>query len=118
MKGKKVTILMSMLALIMLSAVPAFAYEIEVEEGDVTITDTLTIEDSIVQSCPGSVVFSDGNQNVQVVNDSQNAFIGIAGDENEVSIDQPPSQSGFSPEVSTDCTRSAAQAFSGWFLFF
>jgi hypothetical protein len=34
MKGKKVTILMSMLALIMLSAVPAFAYEIEVEEGD------------------------------------------------------------------------------------
>ncbi|HZG64857.1 MAG TPA: hypothetical protein VEY13_15345 [Rubrobacteraceae bacterium] len=32
MKGKKVTILMAMLALIMLSAVPAFAYE--VEEGD------------------------------------------------------------------------------------
>ena len=63
-------------------------------------------------------MFSDGNENVQVVNDSQNAFIGIAGDENEVCIDQPPSQSGFSPEVSTDCTRFAAQAFSGWFLFF
>ncbi len=118
MKGKKITILMAMLALMMLSAVPAVAQTIEVEEGDVTITDTLTIEDSIVQSCPASVVFGDGNENVQVVNDSQNAFIGIAGDENEVSIDQPPSQNGFSPEVSTDCTQSVAQGFSGWFLFF
>jgi len=63
-------------------------------------------------------VFSDGNENVQVVNDSQNAFIGIAGDENEVEFEQSIEQSGFSPEVSTDCTRSAAQAFSGWFLFF
>ena len=118
MKGKKITIMMSMLALMMLSAVPAFAYEIEVEEGDVTITDTLTIENSIVQSCPDSVTFGDENENVQVVNDSRNAFIGIAGDENEISIVQPLSQSGFSPEVSTDGTRSVAQAFSGWFLFF
>lgn len=109
---KKISILVAMLALMMFSAVPAFAYEIEVEEGDVTITDTLTIEDSIVQSCPASVTFGDGNENVQVVNDSQNAFVDIEGDENEVEFEQSLEQSGFSPEVSTNCTQEIAQAFS------
>ena len=101
---KKISILVAMLALMMFSAVPAFAYEIEVEEGDVTVTDTLTIEDSIVQSCPASVSFGDGNENVQVVNDSQNAVIVIDGEGNEVEVDQSLTQSGFSPEVSTECT--------------
>ena len=109
---KKITIMMAMLALMMFSAVPAFAYEIEVEEGDVTITDTLTIEDSIVQSCGASVVFSDENENVQLISNSQNVVISIDGDGNEVEVKQSLEQSGFSPEVSTDCTQSVAQAFS------
>src|SRR4028119_2392838 len=116
---KKITVLMAMLALMMFSAVPAFAqdYTITVDEGDVTITESLGIFDSIVQSCPASVTFGDENVNVQVVENSQNAFIGIEGNENEVSIDQSLSQSGFSPEVSTKCTQSVAQAFSGLFFF-
>jgi hypothetical protein len=89
MKGKEITILMSMPALMMFSAGPTFAQTIEVEEGDVTITDPLTSKDSTVQSGPASVVFGDDNEYVQVVNDFQNAFIDIAGDENEVFIDQP-----------------------------
>jgi translation initiation factor IF-2 len=109
---KKITMMMAMLALMMFSAVPAFAYEIEVEEGDVTITDTLTIEDSIVQSCGASVVFDDENENVQLISNSQNVVIGIDGDGNEVEVEQSLEQSGFSPEVSTDCTQSVAQAFS------
>ena len=109
---KKITMMMAMLTLMMFSAVPAFAYEIEVEEGDVTITDTLTIEDSIVQSCGASVVFGYENENVQLISNSQNVVIGIDGDGNEVEVEQSLEQSGFSPEVSTDCTQSVAQAFS------
>jgi hypothetical protein len=115
---KKISILMAMLALMMFSAVPAFAYEIEVGEGDVTITDTFTIEDSIVQNGGASVVFGDENVNFQSVENSQNAFVDIEGDENEVSIEQSIEQSGFSPEVSTDLTQSVAQAFSGFWFFF
>ncbi len=118
---KKISILMAMLALMMFSAVPAFAQsgsEIEVEEGDVTITDTFTIEDSIVQSCPASVTFGDENVNVQVVENAQNADIMINGDENEFEFEQSIEQSGFSPEVSTECTQSVAQAFSGFFFLF
>jgi type III secretion system FlhB-like substrate exporter len=112
---KKITILMAMLALMMFSAVPAFAQSgssIEVGEGDVTITESLGIFDSIVQSCPASVTFGDENVNVQVVENAQNADIDIDGNENEVSVDQSLSQTGFSPSVSTSCTQSVAQAFS------
>ena len=109
---KKISILMAMLALAMFSAVPAFAFEIEVEEGDLTIEESLSIVDSIVQSCGASVTFGDENENVQVVNDSQNAFVDIEGDENEVEFEQSLEQSGFSPEVSTNCTQEIAQAFS------
>jgi hypothetical protein len=115
---KKISILMAMLALMMFSAVPAFAYEIEVEEGDVTITETLTIEDSIVQNGGASVVFGDENVNFQSVENSQNADVMINGDENEVEFEQSIEQSGFSPEVSTDLTQSVAQAFSGFWFFF
>jgi hypothetical protein len=111
---KKISMLMAMLALMMFSAVPAFAYEIEVEEGDVTIENSLGIFDSIVQSCPASVTFGDENVNFQSVENSQNADIVINGDENELEFEQSLSQSAFSPEVSTECTQSVAQAFSGW----
>ena len=117
---KKISILMAMLALMMFSAVPAFAQsgsEIEVEEGDVTITETFTIDNSIVQSCPATVTFGDENVNFQSVENSQNADIMINGDENEVEFEQSIEQSGFSPEVSTECTQSVAQAFSGLFFF-
>ncbi len=112
---KKISVLMAMLALAMFAALPAFAQSgtsIEVEEGDVTITDSLSIFDSIVQSCPASVTFGDENVNVQVVENAQNADIDIDGNENEVSVDQSLSQTGFSPSVSTSCTQSVAQAFS------
>jgi type 1 fimbria pilin len=115
---KKISILMAMLAFMMFSAVPAFAQEIEVEEGDVTITETFTIEDSIVQSCPATVTFGDENVNFQSVSNSQNADVMINGDENEVEFEQSIEQSGFSPEVSTDLTQSVAQAFSGFWFFF
>ena len=115
---KKISILMAMLAFMMFSAVPAFAQEIEVEEGDVTITETFTIEDSIVQSCPATVTFGDENVNFQSVSNSQNADVMINGNENEVSVDQSLSQTGFSPSVSTSCTQSVAQAFSGFLFFF
>ena len=115
---KKISILMAMLALMVVSAVPAFAYEIEVEEGDVTIMETLTIEDSIVQNGGASVVFGDENVNFQSVSNSQNADVMINGDENEVEFEQSIEQSGFSPEVSTDLTQSVAQAFSGFWFFF
>ncbi len=118
---KKITVLMAMLALMMFSALPAFAQSgtsIEVGEGDVTITDSLSIFDSIVQSCPASVTFGDENVNVQVVENAQNADIMINGDENELEFEQSIEQSGFSPEVSTECTQSVAQAFSGFFFWF
>lgn len=117
---KKITMVMAMLALMMFSAVPAFAQSgssIEVEEGDVEVSSTFSIEDSIVQNCPASVSFGDENVNFQSVSDSQNAFIGIEGDENEVSIEQSLEQSGFSPEVSTESFQSVAQAFSLLFWF-
>ncbi len=114
---KKISILMAMLALMMFSAVPAFAQEIEVDEGDVTITETFTIEDSIVQNGGASVVFGDENVNFQSVENSQNADIMINGDENEVEFEQSIEQSAFSPEVSTDLTQSVAQAFSGFWFF-
>ncbi len=102
----------------MFSAVPAFADKIEMEEGDVTITETFTIEDSIFQNGGASVVFGDENENFQSVSDSQNVVIGIKGDENEVEAEQSIEQSGFSPEVSTDLNQSVAQAFSGFWFFF
>ncbi len=111
---KKITVLMAMLALMMFTALPAFASHnsIEVEEGDVTISNSLRIFDSIVQNCPASVSFGDGNVNVQNASNVQNTGIFVAGDENEVSVDQSLSQTGFSPSVSTSCTQSVAQAFS------
>ena len=112
---KKISVLMAMLALAMFAALPAFAQSgstIEVGEGDVTITDRLSIFDSIVQSCPASVTYGDENVNFQSVSNSQNADIVINGNENEVSVDQSLSQTGFSPSVSTSCTQSVAQAFS------
>ena len=77
---KKISMLMAMLALMMFSAVPAFAYEIEVEEGDVTIENSLGIFDSTVQSCPATVTFGDENVNFQSVENSQNADVVINGD--------------------------------------
>ncbi len=115
---KKISVLMAMLALMMFSAVPAFAQEIEVEEGDVTITETFTIEDSIVQSCPATVTFGDENVNFQSVENSQNADVMINGDENEVEFVQSLSQSAFSPEVSTECTQSVAQAVFFYYPWF
>lgn len=111
---KKITVLMAMLALAMFAALPAFAqdYTIEVEEGDVEITTTSELIGSIVQDCGSSVVFGDENENVQVVENSQNTVIEIDGNENEVAFEQSLEQSGFSPEVSTECTQEIAQAFS------
>jgi hypothetical protein len=37
---KKITLLVAMLALMIFSALPAFAEEIEVDDGDITITNT------------------------------------------------------------------------------
>ena len=114
---KKISVLMAMLALAMFAAVPAFAQSgstIEVEEGDVEITTTSEIIGSIVQDCGASVSFGDENENVKVVENSQNTVIDIDGNENEVEFEQSLEQSGFSPEVSTDCTQEIAQAASGW----
>jgi hypothetical protein len=118
---KKITVLMAMLALAMFSALPAFAqdYTITVDEGNVEISTTNEILGSIVQNCGASVSFGDENANVQVVENSQDADIVIDGSGNEVALEQSLEQSGFSPEVSTDCTQSVAQAASGLFhLFF
>ncbi|HVF00362.1 MAG TPA: hypothetical protein VNA27_03360 [Rubrobacteraceae bacterium] len=111
---KKITVLMAMLALMTFAAVPAFAYEIEVEEGDVTLTDTFTIDDSIYQNGGASVTFGDGNESLQSVSGSQNAVISIDGDGNEVEVEQSLEQSAFSPEVSTDLTQVVAQA---WYYY-
>jgi LPXTG-motif cell wall-anchored protein len=106
-------LLAAMLALVVVAASPAFAQsgsEIEVEEGDVTLEDSTTVEGSILQNCPASVTFGDENENVQEVVSSQNANINIDGSENEVEIEQELVQSGFSPEVATECTQEIAQA--------
>ena len=111
---KKITLLMAMLALVVVAASPAYAQgsgsSIEVEEGDVEISDTTSVEGSIVQNCPASVAFGDENENVQEVVSGQNANINIDGSENELEIAQELVQSGFSPEVATECTQEIAQA--------
>ena len=101
------------MALVVVAASPAFAQsgsQIEVEEGDVTLTDTSTVEGSILQNCPASVTFGDENENVQGVATAQQANINIDGSENEAEIEQELVQSGFSPEVATECTQEIAQA--------
>ena len=110
---KKLMLLAAMLALVVVAASPAFAQsgsEIEVEEGDVTLEDSTTVEGSILQNCPASVTFGDENANVQGVVSGQNANIVITGDENEAEIAQELVQSGFSPEVATECTQEISQA--------
>ena len=106
-------LLAAMLALVVVAASPAFAQSgssIEVEEGDVEISDTTTVEGSILQNCPATVTFGDENANVQGVATSQQANINIDGSENEAEIAQELVQSGFSPEVATECTQEIAQA--------
>ena len=106
-------LLAAMLALVVVAASPAFAQsgsQIEVEEGDVEISDTTTVEGSILQNCPATVTFGDENANVQGVATSQQANINIDGDENELEIEQALEQAGFSPEVATECTQEIAQA--------
>ncbi|HZG64412.1 MAG TPA: LPXTG cell wall anchor domain-containing protein [Rubrobacteraceae bacterium] len=110
---KKLMLLAAMLALVVVAASPAFAQsgsQIEVEEGDVTLEDSTTVEGSILQNCPASVTFGDENENVQEVVSSQNANINIDGSENEAEIAQELVQSGFSPEVAAECTQEIAQA--------
>ena len=121
---KKITVLLAMLALMMFSAVPAFAQTITVDEGDVTLENSTTFSDSIGQFGGASVTFGDENVNEQSVSDSQNVDLSVTGDENEVSIDQSIEQSAFSPEVSTELDQTVAQAFWvfvpywGWVLVF
>ncbi len=102
---KKITVLVAMLAVALFAAVPAFAQidglSIEVEEGSVEITETLTVTDSIVQSCEASVVYGDGNANAQEVANSQTT---------NSSVSQSISQSGFSPSAGTSCTQEIVQA--------
>ena len=109
---KKINVLVAMLALALFAAVPAFAqgYTIEVGEGDVEITNTRTVTDSIVQSCEASVEFGDGNGNGQAFGNSQIADIEIDGNENEFEFSQSASQSGFNPSAGTGCTQEVAQA--------
>ncbi len=110
---KKLMLLAAMLALVVVAASPAFAQSgdvIEVEEGDVTLTDTSTVEGSIVQDCPASVTFGDGNVNVQGVETGQISNVVIDGDENELAIEQALEQAGFNPSAATACTQEIAQA--------
>ena len=110
---KKLMLLAAMLALVVVAASPAFAQSgrsIEVEEGDVSVTNESTVMDSIVSSCPASVTFGDETGNVQVATTAQQANIQIDGDENEFEIEQALTQSGFNPEVATECTQEVAQA--------
>ncbi|HZG64856.1 MAG TPA: hypothetical protein VEY13_15340 [Rubrobacteraceae bacterium] len=109
---KKINVLVAMLALALFAAVPAFAqgYTITVGEGDVEITNTRTVTDSIVQSCEASVTFGDGNGNGQAFGNSQNADIEINGNENSLEFSQSASQSGFNPSAGTGCTQEIAQA--------
>ena len=121
---KKITVLVAMLTLAMVAAVPAFAQTITVEEGDVTLTDRFAVDNSIYQNGGASVEFGDENESFQSVENSQNAYIDINGNENEVSVDQSIEQSAFSPEVSTDLTQTVAQAYwlfvpyYGWVLVY
>ena len=109
---KKLMLLAAMLALVVVAASPAFAQDssIEVEEGDVSLTNETTVMDSIVSSCPASVTFGDENGNGQVVVSGQNSTVVLNGDENELEIEQALTQSGFNPEVATECTQEIAQA--------
>ena len=110
---KKLMLLAAMLALVVVAASPAFAQSgdvIEVEEGDVEISDTSTVEGSIVQNCPATVTFGDGNVNVQGVESGQVSNVVIDGNENEVAIEQALEQAGFNPSAATACTQEIAQA--------
>ena len=110
---KKLMLLAAMLALVVVAASPAFAQsgsQIEVEEGDVTLTNESTVMDSIVQDCPASVTFGDGNVNVQGVESGQVSNVVIDGDENELAIEQALEQAGFNPSAATACTQEIAQA--------
>jgi LPXTG-motif cell wall-anchored protein len=110
---KKLMLLAAMLALVVVAASPAFAQsgsQIEVEEGDVEISDTSTVEGSIVQNCPATVTFGDGNVNVQGVETGQVSNVVIDGDENELAIEQALEQAGFNPSAATACTQEIAQA--------
>ena len=110
---KKLMLLAAMLALVVVAASPAFAQsgsQIEVEEGDVEISDTSTVEGSIVQNCPATVTFGDGNVNVQGVESGQVSNVVIDGNENEVAIEQALEQAGFNPSAATACTQEIAQA--------
>ena len=110
---KKLMLLAAMLALVVVAASPAFAQsglQVEIEEGSFTQETSETVKDSIVQNCPASVTFGDENVNEQGVATSQQANIVINGDENEAEIAQELVQSGFSPEVATECTQEIAQA--------
>ena len=107
---KKLMLLAAMLALVVVAASPAFAQTIDVGEGDVTLTNESTVMDSIVSSCPASVTFGDENANGQVVVSGQNSTVVLTGNENEVEIEQALTQSGFNPEVATECTQEIAQA--------
>ena len=110
---KKLMLLAAMLALVVVAASPAFAQSgdvIEVEEGDVTQTTETTVADSIVQNCPASITFADGNVNVQGVESGQLTNVTISGDENELAIEQALTQSGFNPSAAATCTQEIAQA--------
>ena len=98
---KKVTVLMTMLALMMFSAVPAFA------------SHNTSVESSIVQSGGASVTIGDENEASQsVFNLPEGSTVTITGDRNDVSVDQSIEQNAFSPEVETDLFQSVAQAFA------
>ena len=110
---KKLMLLAAMLALVVVAASPAFAQSgdvIEVEEGDVEISDTSTTEGSIVQDCPASITFGDGTVNVQSVETGQQSNVVITGDENELAIEQALEQAGFNPSAAATCTAEIAQA--------
>ena len=111
---KKITVLVAMMALMMFAAVPAFADTITIEEGDFTRTHDSTIDDSIGQFGGASVDFGDENESFQSVENSQIADIDIAGDGNEVEVEQSLEQSSFSPEVSTELDQAVAQAYAYW----
>ncbi len=106
-------LLAAMLALVVVAASPAFAQsgtQVEIEEGDFTQETSTTVEGSILQNCPASVTFGDENENIQDVATAQQSNITITGDETEAEIEQELVQSGFSPEVASECTQEIAQA--------
>ncbi len=97
---KKITVLMAMLALMMFSAVPAFA------------SHNSSIKNSIVQRGGASVTIGDENVARQSVFNSQRATVTITGNRNDVSINQSIRQNAFSPTVKTHLFQSVAQARS------